>query len=219
MAVPLTNISLQQVRTDTDLDASGGMTERALRCKSQVKTGPVALSDFSGVVAGMQNELGPSYGPIAPQYQTTMDRFNTSTATNSVSGWDIQQDIYFENMGDQYVTSRLIGYITEGGTYRITGEVDAPNGWYWQIGDYVHYPQVSVTGHNSGWLQGGTSLGFAWELKTDTAKTITIDRMTEMRADFPYVQVALESVLKWNPSNTPSTSYRLKWRNIKMVKV
>lgn len=176
MSIPLGQVSLQQVRQDLDLSASGSILERPVLNRANKDSG-ANLADYSGIAVAPQIALGsPDWNP------------NYSTAKTHYGYKRYYPTDYAQGIGEIYLTSAANGpavtsraisstwysssstefvqpfRVTESGTYRITGTVitaEYPPSGYAGVSRW----QVAVVSFVGGWFSG--SANNDWYLMRD----------------------------------------------------
>ena len=215
MSVSSTQVSLRALRQDLDLSANGGMRDRAiLNRDGQRSSGNVRLSDYKGSLTGGQlTVIGGGNATPNLRYDGYWGYYPASGGTPSISGTTIRTYSTMTGFGGSDTSSeyRVSGYVNEGGTYRLTGNLN-----FSRSTNYANQSwQVAVVGSATGYLSGVTrnELLFSGDTKGD----YTINRTVDLITSRPYITLILYSITR-SGGNSAEGQFTTTWNNLKLVK-
>lgn len=222
MGVSSSQASLTAVRLDLDLPAAGDMTERAVRNKVNNQFGNISLESFKGNVLGQQllidksNWSGGSWQK--KRYHSSAHPYTTISGGDVRVGGDqiIVKRTARGSNGDAAAEARIIGRVSEAGTYRLTGTINPD--FYFR--DNLITCEVLLLCNKDDYLSGTqvilTNLVFNNSNSTSGADK-PVDQTVSLSLNYPYVTLILRNVSK-NGSQPAGAIYNHKFFNFKLVK-
>lgn len=198
MAILRGTVSLKAVRQDTDLDAAGGLAQRAVRNKTQQNSGTIRLGNNRGNVLGIQYD---THNPAVGGWWTQRDK---TSGHGYLTNNSTRKDIYTNgsrvfvpcagNYGvDIAMEARCTGLVSESGNYRLTGNS------FGEIDDRYRNQEmhIDVVSNTYDYLTGPQTLSLNKIITTDWMYGDRTHNYTlSLSTSRPYVTLTLRNVHK-----------------------
>lgn len=203
-------VRVRDVRVDTDLAATGSISERACRDRVQNK-GALSLNSFRGNILGIQYE---TYNTSAAGWDKKRNRTagtgylmnNPKISTDGARVYVPCTDNYSQDIG---VEARLTGKVLESGNYTLSGESFGEYDTFYYNGE-MHINLIANSGgylqginnilidkrHNHGWGMGNKSWSYPVSLTTSQ----------------PYITVVLRNIHLSGGQGTTTTHHFWNWK-------
>lgn len=196
--------SLQTMRRDIDLGATGSLTEKEMRARARKFSGSIAMSDLHGTVVSIQESIGPdssssqqywpkrtlnypkSYNPsYTPEWSYDLS-FKSGGASNGLQFHSLKES--FDNIGD---VGHGVGMfnIAEPGNYRMRFsllQTNAPGA--------TRAGVVEILGCAEGYIAGDVE--YLYRETTRLANPLTVDTTITVSSAYPYVCPTFTAITK-----------------------
>lgn len=197
--------SLQTMRRDLDLSATGSLTESHMRARARKFSGPIAMSDLHGKVCGIGETFADGSTWVNQQYW--VDRkanipkdYNPAYATDwsydlSFAGSGAGDGLNFNSLKESFSNIGDIGYgpamfgVAEPGDYNLKFSVTQLN-----TPGATRAVVVEVLGCTDGYISGGVE--YYYRETTRLANPLTVDMTITVLASHPYVCPTFTAITK-----------------------
>lgn len=213
MSISTTEASLKAVRQDLDLPADGSIKDRPVLNRVNKQSAPIGLGEHKGVAWGLQLDLtgNPNDPPTNRSYGYS-GFYPTMAGWPRVSGNTIICSAEHKGDPDGSCEYRSPFWVSESGTYRISGNLNYQVDTYQFLGTWQLAIVSSGTGYLSGSVvydlikSGNNSPGsFSYDVPLTTSRRYATAILYAVRKGGGYV-------------NDPITS-KATWSNVRVVKV
>ena len=196
MGVSSASADLRAVRQDLDLPAAGSITERAVMNKICRQSPPVDLASFKGNILGTQLLIKNIWGGSAvweKKRDHTTGHFYISPqgGTTGITGDRLQVNCTSQDAYDIGMELRILGKVTEDGTYRFSGKS------FGRFAGNFNYMHIYLITNSLGYLNGVNNLVLQNEYSSafaDGEKSWSFN--VSLSTTQPYVTAIFRNVFK-----------------------